>query len=283
MHVSDTCDPGSIPGDGLVLAFLMDNQKYLQIAYSRHRMRIISILQLYMDIDVARIIKDTPISKLAVSIYNAKNLDSLDLCSLTCCESSNRELMVCMIKNASNIDILYDPISMYRRKCLFVTPDHLNVQRLDAIFDANPIYVYYDVESADSPITRFKDTPIKETIYKNSGLGNVTDVVIVFRPHSIRQHVRQVCGSRSRVGNSSGAEYHETRETFNERQKVIDKYISGLSGKGVWFLIVIVILLVTFSLIFGVDDEIQQKPEMPGIENTPNILSAEEVSVYEPE
>ena len=163
-------------------------------------MRILSILQLYMDIDIPRIIKDTPISKLAVSIYNAENLDSLDLCSLTCCESSNRELMVCMIKNASIIDILYDPISMYRRKCLFVTPDHLNVQRLDAIINADPIYVYYDVESADSPIAKFKDTPIKETIYKNTqstDITNVSDVVIVFRPHPIRQHVRQVCGSRS--------------------------------------------------------------------------------------
>lgn len=218
--------------------------------------------------DFVNLIKDMPIRKLAVSIaYNNTNQNTLNLCSLACCESPYRELMVRLHMNTTNVTSLYDPISMYKRSCLFVTPDSLNQERIAQVLEVpNAVYVDYDMNGNDSPIDRFKDTPIEDMLFQSD---EPTNVVIVFRPKRIRDHVHRLCNSYEGFGTNS----ESGKNKKSKKQEVIDKYINGLSFKGIWFIIVLAALFLVFSLVFGVDDMGLGEP----------IEVANPSNVYEPE
>jgi len=175
----------------------------------------------------------------------------------THCESNARQLMLLRFTNKGQdpisdpITLTYNPVVSIYRDCLFVKPDDVIQKRLESILDdiGGIKFYFYDVSHPESMIKRFKDNELRIEIVPYDEPTLDYDVVIIFETQDIRGHLKHIEETYKQPYAPMDPITIDVR-----KKKIVDKYIAGFSYKHLFLIVIFAVVVLSFSLFFGVDD-----------------------------
>lgn len=213
-------------------------------------------------IEFDSIVDNHKIREMSIDVHNKTDINqqfpAIDIGISTHCESGARKILIHRYTNRSDVPIsdqivlTYDPIISIGRNCLFVRTDDINLKRLDSIRkDIDNIKFYlYDPSSSNSMVNNFKDSELREIIEPYDMPSNNYDVVVLFETRDIRHHLEQI---EKKYSNNRNVPIRDS-PIKSKRQEIVDEYISGFTYKHMLLIVILVGVIISFSMAFGVDD-----------------------------
>lgn len=167
------------------------------------------------------IIGNHSIQEIRVDTHSLSTI--VDIGIKTGCESRKRKVIVQRFANVTvsdKIQLIYNPVNMIDRLCLFVKPDDANQKSLDTILGESGRIEFFFYDTSDM-IGMYKGVELREILQPI--INN--DVVIVFYTPEVRNHLKSVRDSY-RLGS--------TNETASDKSIIVLIFIGLIIS--VWWI-----------------------------------------------